>query len=240
MSDKGEFRDQCGNLIRLELPLKSAYPPTAVWLGYGDVYGNAYNPSHIERKIDKITAHSSGQPPDHPPPPSFPIKLRPPSPPSDSTGGVHRFPTSCHSGPPGSGNSCIPLDPSSKPLMAEASSASYVTYPISTAAAQTRPVLLSNPEKRHVSPSFTRLLCARCHVNSVSVREGDTNFCEECSQNALVLRREKDSPKANRTKCKICHVNRINVTEAQMIYCERCWQEALRMRSVRKGRIMGA
>lgn len=172
------------------------------WLGSGDVYGNAYNPSHIERKIDKITAPSSGQPPEHPPPPSFLIKLRPPSPPSVSTGGVYGFPTSCRSGPPGSGNSCILLDPSSKSLMAEVPSASCVTYPTSTAAAQTRPTLPSNPEKRYISPSFTCPVCRRCRTNSVSVREGDRNFCEGCFQVALILRREKNRQKRTDTNAR--------------------------------------
>ena len=167
---------------------------------------------------------------DYPPPPYFPLEMPPPSPSSRPPSDAYGFSTSIRFGPLGNGSPSVPQGLPPMSLRGSPPPASLIqNLTPTTAAAQTRP---SNPEKRYAFPSFTRPICSTCHVNCVSVREGNINFCERCFQDALRRRGKNESPKTHRPTCGFCRVNYVNVREGETSYCERCWKEALRRRGV--------
>lgn len=178
-------------------------PPDSAWLGQGNTYGNAYEFSHVGQGTINLLISPSGHPPAAPPPAYSP-----------STSDYPPSPTFRLELPPPS----PPAGPSSSPFVLI-----RFDHPVAP------PTRHRHNPATHASPSpFSRPVCNTCHINSVSVREGITNFCERCFQDALKRRGRKESSRANRLTCRSCRVNFVNVREGDVSYCERCWQEALR------------
>lgn len=227
MSNNQPRYDRWGNLISPEPPGQTVRPPHTAWLGQGST---SLPPVHPPPPYGPSRS-------DYPTPPSFPVELPPPSPPSMPTTGGFGFSTSIRFGPPGSGTPSLPPGLPSLSPTGGVPPYRHVPTPASSSAPPRPPIGPIPPtdtEKRYASPAFERPLCSTCNGNCVNVREGPTNFCNECFQEALRCRGMKDSSKANWPKCKICTGSQINVKEGENIYCQECWSKVLRKRSMRE------